>query len=167
MALVVTTATVTPPNGSSTRSLTISRNLVGSGLPDLQLWAPPTYLIVGDSFGPGAQVWRRETVTSPYVHGRFLVQSTKAEQIVPLVIQVLGTDGSDLGVKVGDLLDAFSQPAYTLTEQFSGTLAAWTCEMADYSVGPGGALNDLDLFFHAAEITLAIPRAPKPLAGRF
>lgn len=148
------------------RSLLISRTDLS--LSPLQLWNPPTYRILGDSFGPGAQVLRRTFTESQWVPGRFLRAAVADMQIAPLTLQVGGTSGSDLATNLAAVIAAFEQWSYTLTAVHDGLSFSWTCEAADYAPGTKeGALEDIDTQAHETAISLLIPRFPTPLSGPF
>jgi hypothetical protein len=147
------------------RSLLITRTDLS--LADLQLWSPPNSFVVGDTFGPGAQVLRRETVTSPFVRGRFVIAATADSQDSQILLQICGSSGSDLSTRVGVVLDAFGQLSYTLTWNFDGITSAYFCEAADYTIGEGGRIEDIDMVFHTVPILLTIPHDPLPISGTF
>lgn len=149
----------------TTRSLLVTRTALS--LSDLQLWNPGTFTVLGDTFGPGGQVRRRETVTSPYVKGRTLLHSVEDVQDARLDVEVGSTSGSGLSTNVGVLLAAFRQSIYTLTAVWDDVTVAWTCEPADYSVGPQGVLDDLGMKFFTVTVSLTVPRSPVPVSGAF
>lgn len=147
------------------RSVVITRTELS--LADLELWSPPNSIVAGDTFGPGAQTYRRETIASPFVRGRFLIAATPDSQDSQLLLQIIGSSGSDLSSRVATVLAAFAQFSYTLTWNLDGIIASYTCETADYSVGDGGRLEDIDTVFHTVPILLTIPHDPLPVTGTF
>lgn len=147
------------------RSLLCSRTELS--LSALQLWQPGTYTVVGDSFGPGAQVLRRDFVTSKYVKGRTLLNAVEDSQTAVCTIEVGGTSGSDLEANIGILLAAVKQSSYTLAAIWDDVPMTWLCEPADSMVGSQGVLEDVGLKFHTAVVSLFIPRSPVPSVGTF
>lgn len=145
------------------RSLLVSRDELS--LADLQLWAPPTFLLPEGGFAIGAQTHRRETITSPFTPGRFLIGLVPDVQVNRLVVQVRGSSGSDLRSLVGTVLAAFTQTSYTVTSNYDGLIGSWDCEPADYSVGAEGVVDEFDLSFYEQAVTLLFPRSPLPLTG--
>lgn len=148
------------------RSLTISRTELA--LPALQLWDPPDYFVLDDSFGPGQQTKRRETVQSPWVHGRFATSIVKDVQVATMAVQVTASSEAGLATRIAALLAAFDQFTFylTATQHGLGTFS-WVCESADYAVGPGGAINDFDLKTtpYGQVVTASIPRSPIAALG--
>lgn len=147
------------------RSLLVTRTVLA--LSDLQLWQPGTFTVLGDAFGPGAQVRRRETVTSPYVKGRTLLSAVDDVQLASLSIEVGSTSGSGLSTNIAVLLAAFSQSTFTMSAIWDDVAVSWTCEAADYAVGPAGVLQDHDLKFFTQVVALTVPRSPVAVSGAF
>jgi hypothetical protein len=144
------------------RSLLVTRTELS--LTDLQLWSPPNLIVVGDTFGPGAQVLRRETISSPFCRGRWLIDAQPDMQDAQLLLHVMGSSGSDLSTRVGTVIDAFRQLSYTLTWNFDGITSAYACEAADFDAG---RMEDIDMAFSAVPILFTIPHDPLPLSGTF
>lgn len=141
----------------------------GGPLADLSLVSADYDLL---SFGPGALSWRRQTVESRWVHGRFLVSAVKDADIAPLEVIVFGASSADLDAKTRTLLDAFEQWTYDLTVTADGVAHTWRCEPAEYSPstrsGQRGAYEHFGLVAGASAqqaYTFAIPRRPVPVAG--
>ena len=150
----------------TTRSLQVSRTDLS--LAPLELWQPGKYVIVDGSFGPGAQTYRRLTVDSPWVAGRFLTNAVADVQMVPLVIQVQSPDEAGLEPNITELLAAFKQFSFTMTSVHHGLgTQAWWCERADYAVGPSGVIDDFDLKFYEQAVSFTIPRSPVNAVGAF
>lgn len=145
------------------RSLIITRDELS--LADLQLWNPPTLLLPEGGFGPGAQVLNRQTIASPFRHGRTLVGWTFGMQQGTVQVTCRGTSGGTLRTLVGSVLDAFTQWSYTLTFDYDGLQGSWTCEAADYNVGPQGVLDEFDLSFYEQTVFLQVPHHPVPVTG--
>jgi hypothetical protein len=132
------------------------------GLADLALFTD-TYTVALDGLDVGAVAWRRETVTSPYVHGAFEVGAVKDLTTLGLRVEVRGTSASDLQTKLSTLLAAFTQSTYTFSVTVNGSSYAWTCFRADYGVvfDPGRVLAN------QAQVSLQIPRQPVPVTGPY
>lgn len=137
------------------RSLTVTRTLLS--LSTLQVWNPPSSIIVGDSFMPGGQTHRREFATSPYVPGRFLIGATRDMQEAVLRVELTASTGAALSTLVATTINAFTQYSYTLTWDFDGLTSVWECEAADWTPGEAGVLEDLDLSLHATQVVFLIP----------
>lgn len=118
-----------------------------------------------DGIGPGAKSFRRNTVQSPYVPGRFITDIVADYQTAVLDVWVGGSSGSQLQTRVGTLLTAFEQFTYTLQVVIDGATYSWTCEPADSAVGQAGAFEEWDLGAFGQEVHLTIPRSPIPVAG--
>lgn len=125
-----------------------------------------------ESFGPGALSWRRQTVESKWVHGRFLVSAVKDADVAPLEVVVFGSSPADLDTKTRTLLDAFEQWTYDLTVTTDGVAHTWRCEPAEYRPagrgGPAGSYEPFGLVAGASSqqaYVFTIPRNPVPVAG--
>lgn len=148
----------------------VSRATVPGGpLADLSLVSADYDLL---SFGPGALSWRRQTVESRWVHGRFLVSAVKDADVAPLEVIVYGTSSADLDAKTRTLLDAFEQWTYDLTVTADGVAHTWRCEPAEYSPSAGsgqrGSYEHFGLVAGASAqqvYAFSIPRRPVPVAG--
>lgn len=153
----------------STRSLTISRTELSLG--PLQLWDPGNgYFVLDNTFGGGQQTKRRETVQSPWVHGRFATAIVKDVQIAPLAVEVMADSEAVLTTRIQALLAALDQFSFILTaEQHGLGQFSWICESADWSVGPAGVIDDFDLTMapYGQVVTATIPRSPIPATGIF
>lgn len=132
---------------------------------DLSLEDPGKYSIIRDTLGPGAISWRRQTVTSAYVHGAVLVGAVKDTAVAPLGIRVIGSSDSSLMSRMSTLLAAFEQFTYNLSVTLNGQTWTWKCEPADYSVGDSGVFQDFHLRALQQEVRFSIPRHPIPVAG--
>jgi hypothetical protein len=120
---------------------------------------------IGKGFGPGATSYRRHTVDSPFVAGRFLVGAVPDAGTLVVPVIVRATTPAEQQDRMAAAVAAFTQWAYTVTYEHTGAgLAsatyAWTCEPADYAVGAGGAFNDLGLLSYVQIITFTVPRSP-------
>lgn len=134
-------------------------------LPDLDLEVLGTYQIIRDSTGPGGVTWRRQTATSPYVHGRTLVNAVMDVGEASLGIRVIGSNMAVLHSRLMTLLAAFEQYSYDLTVVISGETWRWRCECADYVVGDSGLFQDFHFRSLQQEVRFTIPREPIPLSG--
>lgn len=127
----------------------------------------------GDSYQFGAfttagMVWERNTVTSPWVHGRRLRSARKAASQLTgelYVVSARSASPGDHDTALGTLLDALSQFTYTVTIATSaGGSWQYTAEPADVEQA-----DDESLMLNAAErwttLAVTIPVRPVPLAG--
>lgn len=145
-------------------SVTVTRTHLS--LPVLQLEDPGVYRVMDDTLGPGSFSWRKQTVESPYVHGRTVVNAVKDVQIAPLGVLVYGSTQALLHTRMGALARAFEQWDYTMTVTIDGTVVGqWTCEAADYAVGGDGAFAGKSMLSKVQPMTFQIPRHPVPLQG--
>lgn len=135
------------------------------GTTSLDLTAANGYEINADGFGPGSKTFRRETATSPYVRGRFLIGAVPDVQTAVLNVWVGGSSATDLASKVSTLLAAFEQRSYTLQAVIDGVTYQWACETADSVIGTGGTFDAFDLGAFQQVVHLSIPRDPLPVAG--
>lgn len=125
------------------------------------------YSLIRDGIGPGQMTWRRTTVQSPYLHGRFVVNTVKDTPQVNVNIRVKGTTYAWMAYYTENLLEAFEQRSYQLAITIDGENHTWLCEPADYSVGDAGQFQDLGFRSHQQEVHLVVPRYPIPFAGRY
>lgn len=133
------------------------------GQADLSLEDPGIYRIV--SVGPGPLSWRRERITSPYIHGESLVGAVKETAAMSLSIRVLGTSAASLNTRTATLLRAFEQFNYQLTLVLDGVIWTWDCQPADYAGGDGGEFEPNLLRAFQQVYRFSIPRDPVPIAG--
>lgn len=135
------------------------------GTTSLSLTSANGYVVRSDGIAPGAKSMRRNTVTSPYVPGRFITDLVADFQTAELDVLVQGTSAADLRTKIGALLTAAEQYAYTLQVVIDGQTYSWMCEPADSTVGDSGAFVEADMDLFQQVVHLSIPRSPIPVAG--
>lgn len=116
-------------------------------------------------WGPGIVSWRRQKVSSAYVHGDFATSLVKEQVESPLGIRATGSSMTDCWNKIGTLIEAFSQFSYTLAVVIEGTTFTYECEAADYSTGDGGLFQKFHAMAYKQEIKFLIPRRPNPTTG--
>ena len=134
-----------------------------SGTAGLALTEAAGYEVV--SVGPGARVWRKETVTSPFVHGRAVVAQVLDAGSFPLLVRVKALTAGSLATRIAALIAAVEQPVYNTTVVIDGVTWTWRCETADTAIGDGGSLDPHGLRSLQQLVTCSIPRHPVPLAG--
>lgn len=135
------------------------------GLTDLPLTRANGYRIVRDGLGPGARLWRRQTVESPYVHGRILVGQSLDAMVATLHVRVEGSSAAQLETRMGALLAAMEQPAYVLEVVVDGVTYQWQCECADSAVGDAGLFGMFEMAEFQQVLRFTVPRQPVPLDG--
>ena len=123
------------------------------------------YRIMRSTLGPGAVSWRKQTATSPYVHGAILVGAVKDIGLATLGVRVMAPSDSTLWARVDTLVRAFEQFTYDLSVTIDGSTFTWRCQPADYSVGDSGVFQEFHLMSHQQEVRFTIPRHPTPVAG--
>lgn len=121
---------------------------------------------VNFQFGRGIEVgrltWRKDVVTSPYVHGRFPVREVKDAVESKITIYVLGTDHATLSTNIGVLIGAFTeQYQYELQIIVEGQSYSWLCERADYEVA--FATETFNAIF--VPVSLSFYRSPIQVSG--
>jgi hypothetical protein len=118
--------------------------------------------VLGKNLRVASMSWRRETVSSPFAHGRFPIHETKDAAEASLSVYVLGEDHTTLQSNLGELLEAFTgQYEYLLKLQVEGQDYQWRCERSDYQVG--FATETLVARFLPVELSFF--RHPIPVAG--
>jgi hypothetical protein len=129
--------------------------------PNITLIGTSTYDIIADSLTSGQVRWRRDTATSPFVHGAVEVGAVKDEPEGAMVVRVVAATQGALQTAIDNLLDAVSLASWTLSVSLDGTAYTWTCGRASYTV-------TFDFAFHrgkTARVALTFPRHPVPTAG--
>lgn len=134
-----------------------------SGTAGLALTEAAGYQVV--SVGPGARSWRKETVTSPFVHGRAVVSQVLDAGSFPLLVRVKALTAATLASRITALLHAVEQVSYDTTVVIDGVTWTWRCETADTSIGEAGSLDPHGLRNLQQLVTCSIPRHPVPIAG--
>lgn len=116
------------------------------------------------SINVGSVAWEKSTVTSPYVHGRFVVNERMDASEAAIGVYCLGATDSALNTNLGTLLEAFTeQHEYVLRISVNGVDHQWTCERADYEVG---FITEM-LAARVLPVQLSFYRNPVPVAGVF
>lgn len=133
-------------------------------LADLQLETPGYCRVV--EHGPGSLSWRTTWVESPFAHGKYPTANVKDLVRMPLKVRIEGTTQSELGLRIDELYEAFSQFTYELVVGLDAvSFHRWTCWAADITPGDAGVFNKAFLHHKWQEITLDIPRHPIPVQG--
>ena len=116
---------------------------------------------------PGTVAWRREMVTSPYVHGAYEAGAIKDIVQATAALNIFAATQGALQTAVTNAINAFTQSTYTLTLGVDGTNYAWTCLRADYTIG----LTELRTFGDTTRVwckgVFAFPRQPVPSTGPY
>lgn len=113
----------------------------------------------------GARIWDRQMVTSPYVHGEYMVGRTLAGATNELRVEVRGRTQSDIDRRVDQLRAAFEQYEFTYEVTLSGSTGRWRCYTADIAIDDGEAVVTGLIRARRRIVSLMIPRHPVPLAG--
>ena len=110
----------------------------------------------------GKLIWRKDTVTSPYVHGRFPVREVMDAVESTLIVYALGSSHAVLTENIGVLIAPFTeQSEYELQINVEGQSYHWRCERADYEVA--FATETLNALLVPVQFT--IYRSPIAVAG--
>lgn len=118
--------------------------------------------ILGKGLQVGKLVWRKDTVTSPYVHGRFPVREVMDAIETTLVVYAKGESHAVLTENIGVLIAPFTeQSEYELRINVEGQAYHWRCERADYEVA--FATETLNALMVPVQFT--IYRSPIAVAG--
>lgn len=130
------------------------------------------YLVDWDSngtslFDPGTVSWRREMVTSPYVHGAFEAGAVKDIVQASVELNIFAATQTALQTAETNLINAFSQSTYTLTLGVDGTNYAWTCLRADYHVRFDALRTFNDSGRKWSRGSFAFPRQPVGTSGPY
>lgn len=148
--------------------LTASVTRTELGMPDLDLRSDvANFELLRDGWGPGSITWDRKKVTSPFVHGDFMVSARKEQMEAPLGFRVVGADRNTTLTRCGVLMDAFSQSDYLVTFEIEGVTFSWSCQPADMVFGDSGYLQPFHLRAFKQEVHLSVPRYPIPVVGPF
>ncbi len=111
---------------------------------------------------PGSVVWRRNTVTSPFVDGDLEVHATKSAQSVAFSVLILDAVHSGIQQKLADLIEALSQRVYELHIRMENLVEyAWQCRRADYGVG----ITRRVIHGHSMEVKISAPRRALSIQG--
>lgn len=120
--------------------------------------------ILGNGVQAGAVSWRKETVTSPFYEGRFVVHEVKDAADLKFLVYVIGETYPAVNTKVATLLQAVTeQYSYELKLNVQGQQHTWVCERADYEVAfATTTVNALKI-----PVQITTMRHPAPTAGAF
>lgn len=146
-------------------SLDLTVTITDGTLSDLALTAANGYLNPRGGISPGQRVWRRQRVTSPYVHGGILVGQVLDIETVGLHILVEAASSAELETRMAALIDRMEQPSYVLQVEIDGVTYRWQCEPADSSVGDEGAFDAPKFMLFRQALRFQVPRQPVPLDG--
>lgn len=115
------------------------------------------YKVEGSSFNETSNTWRRTTVESPWIGGRFLTNAVPDTVEENLTIYVYGQDQVDVQDNIDHLVQVFSQFSYIMEFALDQNRAQYQCECADYSI------SRTREFIHnnMASMTFRIPRIPE------
>jgi len=137
--------------------------IISDGLEDFVISPDTGYRILENGLGIGVRQWKRQTVESPFVHGRTLVGRTLDVSTIPLVVDVFADDATILEARVDAIVGVLERFTFELETEVAGVTYRWACECADTVPGDGGVFEDYDGFFQT--LTFSIPRHPIPLEG--
>lgn len=119
--------------------------------PSTGLW------IAEDGFGRPGRLWRRTSVSSPFIHGSVQTRATLEQASIPVTIYAQGATTAALRTKMAELDDALSQWIYDVTITEDGQATTFECDCADVS------WNEFDSGMtraHLARATVTIPCYP-------
>lgn len=142
---------------------TVTMDVIGTI--SLSLTPANGYELNAEGLGPGARTYRRDTITSPFCRGRWVIDAQLDTMSAPLSVLVMGDTAAQLEARLGTLLAAFDQRTYTLQVVIDGITHQWLCEPADSSLGTDGIFDFWDLAAYQQVVHLIVPRDPLPLAG--
>jgi len=145
--------------------LDLTITVLSEGLDDFPITRDEGYRILRGGFGPGGRTWNRQTVESPFAHGRTMVGRTLAMSAAPLVVQCFADDSTILAARIDALVGVLERFEYELQVEVDGVTYRWLCEGADSVPGDGGAFVEYGLMQHFQTIAFSIPRHPIPLEG--
>ena len=114
------------------------------------------YKVEASSFSDSANTFRRVTVESPWIGGRFLINAVPDTVEETLTVYVYGADQVDLQDKIDRLISSFMQFSYILEFVVDQNRLQYSCECADYNLIKSRELTHNNM----AQISLRIPRIP-------
>jgi hypothetical protein len=115
------------------------------------------YKVEGSSFNESSQTYRRTTVESPWIGGRFVTNIVPDTVEETLSVFVYGADQVDLQDSIDKLIEAFSQFSYIMEFASDQNRLQYSCETADYSISRTRELRHNNM----ALVSLRIPRIPE------
>lgn len=121
------------------------------------------YLIAANGLQPGDISYRREQVTSPYVHGDFTTHRALESPNAQIIVNTTADHHGELQQHVHELIRAFIQDEFVITLEMNNSIWKWRGEAADYAVGFSQPRQ------HALNVPVGFrfPRYPLPLDGPF
>lgn len=137
----------------------------GSSSIALHLVPANGYTIARDGISAGVRSWVKETVTSPFVHGRAVVGQRLDVMTALLTVRIRAASTAQLLSRYSSLVTAVEQRAWTLRLVMDGETTRWRCETADTSIGDSGVLDSVALMQHYQVVHLSIPRHPVAVTG--
>lgn len=141
----------------------ITRANLAPALADLNLNDDVNYQL-SSQVEMGAVAWRKETVTSPFVHGRVVVGAVKDAAEGSVTVYVKGNNHATLNTNLDTVITAFTeQDEYTLKLMVEGQYYYWQCERADYEV----AFTTPTLKARLLPVRFSFFRHPTPVQGPF
>lgn len=147
-------------------SVVITRTELSLSDLELNTSSGDDYKVIKNELAGGALGWRRQTVTSPFVEGRALINAVKDVVISPIGIRVTGSTQADLKSKMQALVNAFTQQSYQITETIGGQVwGVYQCEPADIVIGSGSVYHTEQFIAFKQEFRAQIPRKPDPGTG--
>lgn len=93
------------------------------------------YRVAADSFDSANQQFRRQQVISPFVGGKFTVNSVPDQVEETLAVWVNGVESIDLQDNIDNLINAMTQFHYQVRIDIDANRRVWNCEQADYTIG--------------------------------
>ncbi|MGZ5410429.1 MAG: hypothetical protein ACXWDJ_10585 [Aeromicrobium sp.] len=138
-------------------SLTIDRTALS--LPDLVISNDPTdgLWLPEDGFGRPGKVWRRTSVSSPFIHGSVQTRAVLEQASIPVAVFAQGVTTAALRTLQAELEAALSQWIFEATVTEDGSATTFECDCADVS------WNEFDSGMtrsHLARATVTIPCYP-------
>lgn len=117
---------------------------------------------VGRRVEVGAVTWNKSTVTSPFVHGRFVVNERMDAAEAGIEVYAAGTSHTNVMGKIDTLLEAFTeQHEYVLRLVVDSVVHEWLCERADFEVG----YMTETIAARLIPVRLSFYRRPVPVSG--
>jgi len=111
---------------------------------------------------PGAQAFRRQTASSPYVDGVFTTNRARDIRQLSIAVDVGGADAATTRANMGVLIDAFEQDYFELYWAIDGDPIRWAGEAADRQVD----YTQERIRARRAQVIFTVPVQPVLLQGR-
>jgi hypothetical protein len=113
------------------------------------------------SLEPGQQKWRRQVVSSPFVDGSFTTHRSRDRREPTFVVDVMGSDESEMSTHMADLLEAFSQDTFQLGWTIDGEATLIQGEAADYQMN----YENTRVAARRRQVAFTLPIQPIPITG--